>query len=293
MAKNKTRIPSPTDPAEALANVDTPTVKWKAIAQIAGAFVILWVTAFMIMPWVGIWGLVVVGVLTLVAAGFGIYIFRLTRRSAAVVDIMKGATDAAGRQRALEELSNADSKDALKALARAQLLSQTDPLEAQKVLEAIDLKKAPAVVQDDVRSQLAMLYLRNNRVRDARDLTDEVRLDRQPNAKAKALYAAIMAECLARTGDAAEARKLLDTYAADDEAYGEVQAMLLRAQVYTYQGLRKRGLVRKAMERLAVVEPNLLAAFAQKGNQPELIKMSKQILAGAGFGPKVKMKRTP
>jgi hypothetical protein len=206
---------------------------------------------------------------------------------------MKTATDDAGRKRAIEELGAAGNTDAMKAVAKAQLLAATDPAEAQRTLEAVDLAKAPAVAQDEIRAQLSLLYLRNNRARDARPLADEIRLDRQPNAKAKAFYAAVMAEAFARTNAADEAKKLLDTYTEDDPAYAEVRPLLLRAQVYTALALKKNGLVKKAMDTLAEIEPGMLGAFMMKGTHPELIKLAKQTLAASGYAPKVKMKRSP
>lgn len=283
MAKNKVKPGAASDPKKALAELETPQVKWTAIAQVIGAFAILWVTAFMLTPYVGNWGIGVVAVLTVVAAGFGIYIIRLTQRSRAVVDIMKGATDAEGRERALQQLAQDQSGDVMKALARAQLLSQTDPAAAQKVLEEVDIGRAPAVVQDDVRSQLALMYLRNNRPRDARALTDAMRLDRQPNAKSKALYAGVMAESLARTGAPDEARKLLETYDAAEPGYAEIRPVLLRAQVFTFSAQKKRGRAQEAMQQMAALDPNLLGAFLQKGTPPDLTKIAKQVAAGAGL----------
>jgi hypothetical protein len=276
VANPKKRSFAPKDPAEALAQIETPQIKWKVIAQIGGAFAVLWVTAVMAMQWVGYVGLIVMGVLTVAAIGFGLYLWRMTRR-----------------QRAIEELSSGGGSDAMKAVAQAQLLAATDPNEALKVLEAIDLKKAPMVVQDEVRAQLSLLYLRNNRAKEARALADDMRLDRQPQPKAKAFYAAIMAESFARTGKADEAKKLLDTYSDADPAYAEVRSMLLRAQVFTYFQLKKRGLAQKAMLTLAEVEPGMLAAFTLKGTNPEIIALAKQTLASAGFAPKVKIKRAP
>jgi hypothetical protein len=130
-------------------------------------------------------------------------------------------------------------------------------------------------------------------VREARALTDEMRLDRQPQPKAKAFYAAIMAEALARTGAAEEAKKLLDTYSAEDPAFAEVSVMLLRAQVFTFFQLKKRGLAKRAMDLLAEREPGMLAAFTQKGTPPEIIALARQTLAQAGFAPKMKVKRSP
>jgi hypothetical protein len=280
----------PTDLAEALARQETPQIKWKSIAQIAAVAAVLWITAFVVVPFVGYWAVYAVAVLTVVAAGFGLYVWRLTRRSRAILDIMKTATDEAGRKRALEALSD-DSSDAMKALARAQILAQTDPGEAQRALESVDIAKAPAVLQDDVRGQLAMLYLRNNRTREARALAEQIRLDRRPDPKSKALYAAIMAEAYARTGGSEEARKLLETYSADDAEHDEVRVMLLRAQVYTYVALKKRGLASRALQALAAIEPNLLGPFLLKGSPPEVQKLARQVFAEAGPGIKTKFKR--
>lgn len=293
MANPKKRSFAPRDPAEAIAQIETPQIKWKVIAQIGGAFAVLWVTAVMAMQWVGYVGLIVMGVLTAAAIGFGLYLWRMTQRQRAILQIMKGATDAEGRKRAIEELGAGGGSDAMKAVAQAQLLAASDPNEALKVLEGIDLKKAPMVVQDEVRAQLSLLYLRNNRVKEARALADEMRLDRQPQPKAKAFYAAIMAESFARTGKAEEAKKLLDTYSDADPAYSEVRSILLRAQVFTYFQLKKRGLAKRAMDTLAEIEPGMLAAFTMKGTNPEIIALARTTLASAGFAPKVKIKRSP
>jgi hypothetical protein len=104
------------------------------------------------------------------------------------------------------------------------------------------------------------------------------------------MYAAVSAEAFARTGKPDEAKKLLETYDADDKEYGEVRAMLLRAQVYTYLATKNRGLSEQAMRKLAKEDPNMLAPFLQKGARPELQQMAQKALRGAGFAPKPKMK---
>lgn len=293
MAK-KGKLPKPKDPNKALEAIEKPTIKWRTIGLVAAAFVVLWITAFMIQGYSdSAWGWIpvgVVGALTIAAIGFGIYVWRLTTKSRGIVDILSEATDEEGRKRALEKLEQADSKDALAALARAQLVARDSPNDAMKILEDIDLKKAPSVVQDDVRANLAFLYLMNNRTKDARTLADDIRLDRQPNAKAKAMYAAVTSEAFARTGRPDEAKKLLETYSADDPEYGDVKAMLLRAQVYTYLATKNRGLAETAMGKLAKVDPNMLAPFLAKGARPELQTMARRALKGAGFAPKQKMK---
>jgi tetratricopeptide (TPR) repeat protein len=272
------------DPAEALAKLERPGIRWKVILQVALGAAILWVVALMTVPWVGYWGVGVVGVLTALLVGFGGYALRMTRRSAAIVDILKSATDAEGRKKALAQLEARSKGDAMSALARAQLVAQEDPGEAMRILEQVKLDKEPGVVQDEVRSNLALMYLAQNRVRDARDVVEEIRLDRQPQAKAKALYAAVKAETWARTGKADEAKALLETYDVKDPEFAEVRPVLLRAQVYTYTATRNRGMARTALEMLAHIDPNMVLMFQKAGN-PEVSKMARQL------APKQRIKR--
>lgn len=291
MAKPKKITPAERpDPAELLAQMERPGVNWKILAQVVAGLGILWLVGFMVQPYVGYWGLVVVGVLTLAAIGFGIYVLRLTRKSAAIYEIMQGATDAEGRKEALRRLQSQKGNDAMSALAQAQLLAQDDPKAAMDLLETVDVEKAPAVVQDEVRANLGLFYLMHGKVKEARELADVIRLDRQPNARSKALYAAVVAEAFARTGNADEAKKLLETFDPDDSEFREVRPLLLRAQVFTYIAVKKRGLAQKAMERLAVADPNMLQPFLVKGAHPELAKMARDLLARTGLAPKQKMR---
>jgi hypothetical protein len=288
--KKKPSAPKPRDPGEALKSIQRPEVRWRIIGLVLLAIVVLWVIAGGLVGFVGPWGLVVAGVITAAVAGFGFYIWRLTRRSQQIVDILKSATDDVGRRAAIEKLSQAKDSDAMAKLARAQLLSQEDPAEAMAILESVDLKKAPGVVQDDVRANLALLYLVHGRPKDARPLADEIHLDRQPQAKAKALYAAVLAETFARTGKAEEARKLVETYQPNDPEYGEVIALIYRAQVYTYMATKNRGLARKAMEALAALDPNMVAPFMMKGVRPELKELAKSVFQSTGAVPRQKMR---
>ncbi|MGD8606976.1 MAG: tetratricopeptide repeat protein [Myxococcales bacterium] len=294
MAKPKKQITAaPKDPEAALEQIEQPKMNWKVLGLIGLALAVVWVIAGILQPTIGYVGLIVAGVLTVVAAGFLLWVWRLTRKSADIAAILRGAKDKESRLAALEQLRARQSpggKDAINAVAQAQLVAQEDPAEAIRILEAIDIHKAPSVVQDDVRANLAMFYLVAGRARDARELANEIRLDRQPQARAKAMYAAVVAESFARTGDPEEARKLLETYDPKDKEYGQVAGMLLRAQVYTYTATKKRGRAREAMEELLEVDPNMVAAFIQKGTRPELARLAKQVLSGAGALPKQKMR---
>lgn len=275
--------------------MERPSIKWRTVLTILGAFVVLWVTAAALWSYApgtafGYVVLGVVGAITLGAIGFGIYVLRLTRRSQGIVEILAQATDAEGRQRALEQLSAGDDKDAMKALARAQLVAREEPQEAIRILEAIDIPKAPAVVQDDVRSNLAFLYLLTNRARDARALADDIRFDRQPNAKAKAMYAAVTSEAFARTGKREAALDLIDTYDPDDPEFADVRTVILRAQVFVFAAAKKGGRAQQAMRKLGKADPNMVLQFLQKGIRPDLQKMATKTLKGLGMAPRPKMK---
>lgn len=290
MAKPKIQPPKQVDIADAVAQAEVPQIKWKTIALIGVGFAVLWVTALMTIPAVGYWAVGGMGVVTVAAAGFALYIWRITARQKNILEIMKGATDDEGRAAAIEALGG-DGKDAMKALARAQLVAQSDPHAALEILEGIEIKKAQAVVQDEVRSQLGMMYLMLNRPKDARPLADEIGIDRQPDKRAKAKYAAIVAEAWARTGDAPKAKELLQKFdAADAELPDEVAAIMLRSQVYTFMGTKNRGLASKALAGLVERDPNMVAPFLQKGVRPDLQNLAKKALSGAGLAPRQQMK---
>ncbi len=219
------------------------------------------------------------------------YPAQLVPRQQEILQIMKGAQGAEGRREAIEKLAADGDKDALKAIARAQLLAQEDPQAALEVLEGINIEKAPTMVQDEVRSQRAMMYCFMNRVKEARPLVDEIKLERSPDRKVKAKYAATIAETFARTGNPEGAKKLLDEYKADDPAYGaEIGPLLYRAQVYTYSLTKNRGLARKALDALIAMDPNMVAPFVQKNAKPELQKLAMEALAAAGMAPRPQMK---
>jgi hypothetical protein len=136
-----------------------------------------------------------------------------------------------------------------------------------------------------------MLYLFTNRAKDARALVDEIKLERQPDAKVRAKYVAIIAEAFARTGKHDDAKKLLEEYKADDPAWSaEIGPLLYRAQVYTYVATKNRGLAKKALDALIAVDPNMVAPFVQKNAKPEVQKLAVQALADAGLAPRPQMR---
>ncbi|MCA9533389.1 MAG: hypothetical protein KC593_06920 [Myxococcales bacterium] len=279
------------DPNEALRQVERPRANWRVIGMILLGFGVLWLLAFMAMPMMGYVGIAVVGVLTAAAIGFGLYIWQMTRKSSAIVDIMKGATDAEGRANALAALAaqSPEGKDAMNVLAQAQLLAQDDPQAAIAKLEGIDIEKAPAILRNDIRAQLALMYLLTNKPKNALDLARDIKPEAQPQAKQKALYAAVRAESFARNGRPEDARSALEGLNEADPELAEVRPLVLRAQIYTFFGLKKRGLAAEAMARLVQVEPNIVMAMATKGH-PEMKQLAISTLQRAGVVPKQRVR---
>ncbi|MEM1417805.1 MAG: hypothetical protein AAGH15_23100, partial [Myxococcota bacterium] len=174
-------------------------------------------------------------------------------------------------------------------IAEAHLVAQEDPKAALAVMESIDIDKAPRLVRNDVRAQLALMYLVNNKVAEAKEPAMAIQLDQAPQAKQKAMYGAVKAEALARTGDAKAAAKILEVFDADDPEIAEMKALLHRAEVFTWIKLRKKGRARTAMMRLARVDANQLAAFLQKGVHPEAKRLATEVAQREGLVPKQKV----
>mgnify|MGYP003952044023 CR=1 FL=1 len=289
MTKSRIQAPKQTDIAEAASKAEVPGIRWKTVGTVLAAFAILWLTSLMMFEQVGFWGVGAVGVLTLVAIGFGLYVWRMTRKQKEILNILKGASGEEGREAALQALAKGSGKDAMKALAHAQLVAQQDPQAGLEILEAIDIAKAPALVQDEVRAQRVMMYLFLNRPRDARPFADDIRTDKAPDKNSRAKYAALVAETMARTGNAPRGKELLSDLEGVD-AGSELAPLVFRAQVYTYAATKNRGLARKAMDGLVSVDPNMVAPFMQKGVRPELKQIAQQALAAVGMAPKQQIK---
>ena len=66
--------------------------------------------------------------------------------------------------------------------------------------------------------------------------------------------------------------------------------MLLRARIYTFVATKNRGLAKKAMHELAEIDPNMVAAFLQKGGNMELAKLAREVVTGLGIAPKQKVR---
>lgn len=269
-----------------------PGLNWRVLGLVFVALLMLWGLAAGLVPYAGYWPLGVIAALTVALGGFGIWAWRfITKQKDIAAILQQAAGSPEGKKAALEKLAGGNSKDALNALATAQLTAQENPESAIATLEAVDLSTSPGAIQDQIRATLALLYLGLNRVKEARTTTDAMKLSNAGDSKTRAMYAAVIAEAFARTSNAEEAKKLLETYAADDVAYAEVKPLLLRAQAFTYFATKNRGLARKALDGLIAIDPNLIGAFAQPKMAPEIQKTAREALEAAGYMTRQRVKQ--
>jgi hypothetical protein len=226
-----------------------------------------WVIALLLDSWIP---KAIAAGITLVVGGLVLWALRFAKRSKAVAEIIKGATDSdEARKDALDKLSKDFKKDDVAAtFARAQLQMQDDPRAALKTLETIDLKKAMSTVADEARSQRAMLHLMLGETNEARSLVDGIDLTRHKEARTRATIAAVMGEAWARTGQAKRAVELLEKLDVDDETYKDLRPQLLRARAFAYAWANNQKQMKTTLRRLAAINVQFLMGFVTKKKNP-------------------------
>jgi len=242
--------------------------------------------------WIGYVVLAILLVLFAVTLGWA---WRRVNSSQRVVSILQGAegNDAESRRAALEKLDRTFKKnDVNAALARAQLLAQSDPDQALAALENVNLSKILPVEADQIRCQRAMFHLAKGDVDQARKLVDPVDLSRFHETKTRAAAAAILAEAWARTGQGPKANSTLDILNPDDPALAEVRAQLWRARAFAAAAVQDRKAMVRALKKMCSENPHLLAGFMTKRVHPLLEKEARQMLVQQGvIRPKVQFQR--
>jgi hypothetical protein len=251
--------PLPPDPLASL--------NFKSIAIRVGIpAVIAWGIAFAIPGWIP---KVVVGVLTLIIAGLGIWALRFARRSRAVAQIVREADTAEARKDAISKLEADFKKDDTAAVfAKAQLQMQEDPRAALRTLETINLEKVMAPTADEARVQRAMIHLILSETDEARALADHIDMTRHKEPKTRAMMAAIVGEAWARSGQAKRAVELLETFDPSDEAFADLKPQLLRARAFAYAGVNNTKLMKQTLRGLSALNPQYLSGFITKKKHP-------------------------
>jgi hypothetical protein len=265
---------------------DKPPIDMKKIYVRVGLVVgVAWIIAFIIPTWVP---KAVVGALTLVVIGAGIWVVRYMKKGQALGALLKDADTEEGRKRALERLETDFGKgDTQALLAKAQLEMQEDPRKALGTLESIDLGKQLAPIAGQVRAMRAMLHLTLGEPQEARMLADQLDLGKQQEAKTRAMFATVASEAWARTGNAKKAVETLELFNPEDPEFAELRPQMWRARAFAYAGANDMKGASRALKKLGEMNPHLLAMFiGAKRVHPLLEREAKQIVMKLGAVPR-------
>jgi hypothetical protein len=268
------------------AGPEKPPVDMKKIYVRVGLVVgVAWIVALFIPTWVP---KAIVGVLTLVVIGAGVWVVRYMKKTQALGALLKDADTEEGRQRALKSLETDFAKgDSQALLAKAQLEMQEDPRKALATLESIDLSKQLAPIAGQVKAMRAMLHLTLGETSEARQLADQLDLGKQQEAKTRAMFATVASEAWARTGNAKKAVDTLELFNPEDPEFNELRPQMWRARAFAYAGANDMKGASRALKKLAEMNPHLLAMFiGAKKIHPLLERESKQIVMKMGAVPR-------
>jgi hypothetical protein len=175
-------------------------------------------------------------------------------------------------------------------IAKAQLEMQDSPKDALATLEKVDLDKAQKMVAAQVRAMRSMIHLNLGEVSAARELAEQIDLQKAADLKMRANLAGVVAEAWARSGNPIEANQLLDKYDPNDKDFEEMKVQLLRARVFACVHQSDLKGMRRALKLLEEISPQLMAAFlGQKRIHPLLQQEAKKRLEKSGFMPKQKI----
>ncbi len=280
MSKRPASSPPPAPSAEPAGSPTMPFVQWKNLALIGGGVLVLWALVIASGSRVA---MIVMGVLTGVLIGGGIYVWRWVERQRSLAGLLqKAQASPEGRKAVLEQLSAGGDvdKDVMNLVVRAQLEAQDDPEKALATLDRIDMKKVPALMEDDVKGLRAQLLLLLGQTREAGILCDGIQVSRAQQAESRGMLAATVAEAWARSGKSKEAADLLATFTPDNPDYVKVRVPLMFARIFANFAENKKELVRKDMLALVKDDPNYLGRFVHPKFRvhPELQKMAKEVL---------------
>ncbi len=225
---------------------------------------------------------IIVGVLTLAMLVIMGLSFRMLKKQKRVVSLLQGSTASPeARKDALAKLAEGkDANSPTSIFARAQLQAQDDPGAALRLLDRVELKAYPPMMQDDVSLLRVQLCLGLGRTQDARKSADLINLDNPQRAQMKAMASAIIAEAWARTGKSKDALALIDTieYPKENRDQIEVQARISR--IFARFAANQRGAARNELNALANDNPDYLGKFVlpQFKVHPELQKLARSVL---------------
>jgi hypothetical protein len=257
----------------------------KGVVRGAAILAVVWVIAF-IVPYG--WAKIAAAVLSVAAVGLYVWVKRYVTRTQQIGALLRGADTQEARKEALKKLETEFKKDDTSAvLARAQLEMQEDPRKALETLESINLDKVMAPIAAQVRAMRAQIHLVIGEVPEARALVDKLDLDKQQDAKTRAMFATVASEAWARSGQAKKALDTLDLFNPEDPDMAELKPQIWRARAFAYAAQTDTKGIGRALRKLADMNPHLLGMFVgQKKIHPLLEREAKQLVLKLGVVPK-------
>jgi hypothetical protein len=263
---------------------EKPPIDTKQIfLRVGGVVAVMWLIALILVRW-SVIPVVVAGVLTVVAAGAGVWVVRYVNKSRALGSLLRSAETEEGRKDALKKLETDFKKGDVQAtIARAQLEMQEDPRKALATLESVELNKQIAPVADQVRCTRATIHLQLGEVQEARALVDKMELGKQQEAKTRAMFATVAGEAWGRTGQGKKAVELLELFNPEDAEYAEMRVQMWRARAFAYAGVGDMKGASRALKKLVEMSPQLLGMFVgAKKVHPLLQQEAKQLAMRSG-----------
>jgi len=265
---------------------ERPPVDMKKIyLRVAAVLAILWIAAIFFHNNIGF---AIAGVLTVATAGVLYWLKGYFAKAQKLGALLSNADTDEGRKKALETLDTEFKKgDTQAVLAKAQLLMQENPREAQAVLEGVNLDKQMAPVAAQVRAMRAMIHLTFGEVKEARSLSDQLELGKQQEPKTRAMFAAVASEAWARTGEGQKAVDTLDLFNPEAPDMAEMKAQIWRARAFAFAAVNDMKGAGRALRKLSEINPHLLGMFVgQKRIHPMLEKEAKNIVMKMGVVPR-------
>ncbi len=265
---------------------ERPPVDMKKIyLRVAAVLALVWIAALVFRNNIGF---AVAGVLTVVTGGVLYWLKGYFGKAQRLGALLSSADTDEGRKKALATLDTEFKKgDTQAILAKAQLLMQESPREAQAVLESVNLDKQLAPVAAQVRAMRAMIHLTFGEVKEARSLSDQLELGKQQEPKTRAMFAAVASEAWARTGEGQKAVDTLDLFNPEAPDMAEMKAQIWRARAFAYASTNDMKGAGRALRKLADINPHLLGMFVgQKRIHPMLEKEAKGIVMKMGVVPR-------
>jgi hypothetical protein len=226
--------------------------------------------------------LIIVSVLTAALAVILLLSLRMLSKQKRVVSLLQGSTASPeARKEALAKLAEGKDADSpTNIFARAQLVAQDDPDAALRLLDKIELKSYPPLMQDDVSLLRVQLCLGTGRTQEARKSADLINLDNPQRAQMRAMGAAIVAEAWARTGKSKDALALLETIEYPKDNREQIETQVRIARIFARFASNQRGAARNELNALANDNPDYLGKFVlpQFRVHPELQKLARSVL---------------